>query len=69
VAKSDRRWQGYARENAGTIAAKALKGRNNIAMGEAHGDKTTTNGQALKGRNNQAKDKVRGAGIRPYHHP
>jgi len=61
-----RRCQGYAPFEGTGFAAKALKGRNILAMGEAHRNGNANPCQALKGRNSQAQGKGRGAGIWPF---
>jgi len=48
------------------LAAKAPKGRNILAMGEARRNGNANPSQALKGRNDQAKGKARGAGTWPF---
>jgi len=61
-----KRFQGHAPFGCLGFAAKAPKGRNIKAMGEAHRNADANPSQALKGRNNQAKRKGRGAGIWPF---
>jgi len=61
-----RRCQGYAPVERADFAAKALKGRHILAMGEAHRNGNANPSQALKGRNDQAMGKGRGAGIWPF---